>query len=47
MAEIAGEGAIQHIWMTPSANYRLSIFRIYWDDETEPSVEVPHNHGKP
>ncbi|MBE9510376.1 MAG: DUF2961 domain-containing protein [Bacteroidetes bacterium] len=41
MAEITGEGAIQHIWMTPSGNYRLSIFRIYWDDETEPSVEVP------
>ncbi len=41
MAEITGEGAIQHIWMTPTGNYRLSILRIYWDNEDEPSVEVP------
>lgn len=41
MAEITGSGAIQHIWMTPTGNWRYSIFRIYWDDETEPSVEVP------
>ena len=41
MADIKGPGLIQHIWMTPTGNYRLSILRIYWDDETEPSVEVP------
>jgi hypothetical protein len=41
MAEIDGPGAIQHIWMTPTGNWRFSIIRIYWDDETEPSVEVP------
>ena len=41
MAEIEGSGIINHIWMTPAGNYRLSIFRIFWDDETEPSVEVP------
>src|SRR5688572_11563133 len=41
MAEITGPGAIQHIWMTPTGNWRYSIFRFYWDDETEPSVEVP------
>ncbi len=41
MAEINGSGAIQHIWMTPTGNWRCSILRIYWDDETEPSVEVP------
>jgi hypothetical protein len=41
MAEINGSGEIQHIWMTPAGNWRLSIFRMYWDDETEPSVEVP------
>jgi hypothetical protein len=41
MAEIAGPGAIQHIWMTPTGNWRFSIIRIYWDDETEPSVECP------
>jgi hypothetical protein len=41
MAEITGPGAIQHIWMTPTGNWRYSILRFYWDDETEPSVEVP------
>ncbi|MDP2338777.1 MAG: DUF2961 domain-containing protein [Bacteroidota bacterium] len=41
LAEIEGEGAITHIWMTPTCDYRLSILKIYWDGETEPSVEVP------
>ncbi len=41
LAEIEGSGAIQHIWMTPGGNWRFSILRIYWDDETEPSVECP------
>ena len=41
LAEITGPGAIQHIWMTPTGNWRYSILRFYWDDEKEPSVEVP------
>jgi hypothetical protein len=41
LAEIEGPGAIQHIWMTPSPNWRFSIIRIYYDDEETPSVEVP------
>ncbi len=41
VAEISGPGAIQHIWMTPTGNWRYSILRFYWDDETTPSVEVP------
>jgi hypothetical protein len=41
IAEITGPGAIQHIWMTPTGNWRYSILRFYWDDETTPSVEVP------
>ncbi|GGF25373.1 glycoside hydrolase family 172 protein [Echinicola rosea] len=41
LAEIDDMGAIQHIWMTPTGNWRYSILRIYYDDETEPSVEVP------
>lgn len=44
MAEIEGPGAIQHIWMTPTGNWRFSIIRIYWDDEKEPSVEAPIGH---
>ena len=41
MAEIETSGIINHIWMTPTGNYRLLILRFYWDGETEPSVEVP------
>jgi len=41
LAEIQGEGVIQHIWMTPSGDYRGNIIRFYWDDEETPSVEVP------
>jgi len=41
LAEITGPGAIQHIWMTPTGNWRYSIIRFYWDDETEPSIECP------
>jgi hypothetical protein len=41
LGEINGAGAIQHIWMTPTGDWRLSILRMYWDDEKDPSVEVP------
>jgi hypothetical protein len=41
IAEMEGPGSIQHIWMTPTGNWRWEILRIYWDDETTPSVEVP------
>jgi len=41
LADIKGPGAIQQIWMTPTGKWRYSILRIYWDGETEPSVEAP------
>jgi len=41
IAEMDGPGAIQHIWMTPTGNWRFTIMRIYWDNEKEPSVECP------
>jgi hypothetical protein len=41
VAEINLPGVIQHIWLTPSGNWRFSILRIYWDGEKDPSVEVP------
>ncbi|WP_353121106.1 glycoside hydrolase family 172 protein [Dysgonomonas capnocytophagoides] len=41
IAEMDGPGAIQHIWMTPTGNWRSIIIRIYWDGETTPSVEAP------
>ena len=41
LADIQHSGAIQHIWMTPTGDWRLSILRMYWDGEQTPSVEVP------
>jgi len=41
LADIEGPGAIQHIWMTPTGNWRFSILRIYWDGSDVPSVEAP------
>lgn len=42
IAEIEGPGVIQHIWMTCfPAHWRTLIVRMYWDDEENPSVEVP------
>ena len=40
-ADIAGPGAIQQIWMTPTGHWRHGILRIYWDDQEQPSVECP------
>jgi hypothetical protein len=42
LANIAGPGAIQHVWMTvhPSA-WRSLVLRFYWDEEELPSIEVP------
>jgi len=41
IAEMEGPGTINHIWMTPAGNWRYSIIRFYWDDETQPSIECP------
>ena len=42
LADIAGSGAIQRIWITvdPRA-WRRIVLRCYWDGEETPSVEVP------
>lgn len=40
MADIKGEGAVQHMWITGYIG-RDFIFRIYWDDQEHPSVEAP------
>ncbi|WP_224337690.1 glycoside hydrolase family 172 protein [Haloprofundus halobius] len=48
LAEIDGPGVIKHIWMTvrdetdsgPTV-LRDLVLRMYWDDENDPSVEVP------
>ena len=43
LADIAGSGCIQHIWMTTggSTSWRDTILRFYWDDSAVPSVECP------
>jgi len=41
LADIQGPGCINHIWMTPTGNWRHSILRCYWDGETNASVESP------
>jgi len=42
LADIAGPGLIQHIWLTVDATaYRDTVLRCYWDEELIPSIEVP------
>jgi len=41
LADIAGPGAIQQIWMTATGKWRFSILRVWWDDEDAPSIECP------
>jgi len=45
IADIEGSGCITHIWITmecPEQYYlRKIILRAYWDNEEDPSVEVP------
>lgn len=41
LADIEGPGMIGHIWMTPTGKWRDAILRIYWDEQTQPSVECP------
>ncbi|MDO3411852.1 DUF2961 domain-containing protein [Saccharibacillus sp. CPCC 101409] len=42
LADIDGPGAIQHIWLTSTPQtWRDLIIRMYWDEESEPSVETP------
>jgi hypothetical protein len=45
LADIKGAGSIRHIWFTinsPSPfHLRELVLRMYWDGESDPSVEVP------
>ncbi|HEV2364590.1 MAG TPA: glycoside hydrolase family 172 protein [Caulobacteraceae bacterium] len=42
LADIAGSGAIQQMWMTLArGRWRHTILRFYWDDQEQPSVECP------
>lgn len=44
LADIEGTGVIKHIWLTtrPDPKHmRTMVVRMWWDDEEQPSVEVP------
>jgi len=42
LMDVDGPGVIQHLWITVDNQfYRDLILRMYWDGETEPSVETP------
>jgi len=45
LADIEGPGRITHIWCTLHSDaphvLREAVLRAFWDDETEPSIEVP------
>jgi len=43
LADIAGPGAISHIWMTTfPGNWRTLVLRAYWDNEPTASIETPY-----
>ncbi len=45
LADLEGPGIIRHLWNTSASLYPFSanalVLRIYWDNATKPSVEVP------
>lgn len=41
LAQVEGSGAIKHIWLTPTGDWRRQIIRFYWDGCEEPAVECP------
>ncbi|MEM9882002.1 MAG: glycoside hydrolase family 172 protein [Planctomycetota bacterium] len=41
LADIAGPGVIQSVWMTMRGKPRLAILRANWDGQPHPSVECP------
>ena len=45
ICNIEGAGIIKHVWMTITSSdphyLRKMVIRMWWDDEFEPSVEVP------
>ena len=41
IANIEGPGAIQHIWLTPTGQWRNTILRIYWEEQETPLSGMP------
>lgn len=40
LMDVDGPGIIQHIWMVEGLS-RANVLRFYWDEESQPSIEVP------
>jgi hypothetical protein len=42
LAEIAGAGAIQHLWLTThNHHWRRLLLRAFWDGDPRPAIEAP------
>lgn len=41
LADVKAMGAIKHIWITTSGNWRNAILRFYWDGCETPAIECP------
>ncbi len=42
LADIEGPGVLQHLWLSiPPKWWRSMVIRVYWDGQSEASVEVP------
>lgn len=42
LADVAGPGVVQHIWMTVlHERLRMIALRVYYDDQSTPSIETP------
>lgn len=42
LADVAGPGVVQHIWMTVlHERLRMIALRVYYDDQATPSIETP------
>jgi hypothetical protein len=42
LMDVTGPGVLRHLWLTTDRTMlRRLVLRLYWDEEPEPSVEVP------
>ena len=41
LADVKGEGAIKHFWITDNAVRRQLLLRMYFDGQKFPAVDVP------
>jgi hypothetical protein len=41
LADAAGPGVVNHVWMTLTGSWRRSRLRVYWDGADEAAIDVP------